>query len=187
MTVNPFKPEFTIVIFIHHKPRIAVAILDLQWMKMIWCGFKIKENYRVLVNQFYGNFRFKTLCCMKIKYVFSLWNDALMHREGLKGWVIHPSIWTHPALKSCMQNGAALELRIKGSSYYYKPGCAMSIHHPMGQTNTVGIVHYLTAKLNQALRLQCIVIRDHGDNTSGNITSKHSNYIGLMLATVVQH
>ena len=30
----PFKPEFTIVIFIHYKPRIAVAILALQWMKM---------------------------------------------------------------------------------------------------------------------------------------------------------
>ena len=28
-SVNPFKPEFTIVIFIHYKPRIAVAILDL--------------------------------------------------------------------------------------------------------------------------------------------------------------
>ena len=27
--INPFKSEFTIVIFIHHKPRIAVAILDL--------------------------------------------------------------------------------------------------------------------------------------------------------------
>ena len=27
--VNPFKPEFTIVIFIHYKPRIAVAIHDL--------------------------------------------------------------------------------------------------------------------------------------------------------------
>ena len=27
--INPFKPEFTIVIFIHCKPRIAVAILDL--------------------------------------------------------------------------------------------------------------------------------------------------------------
>ena len=27
--VNPFKPEFTIVIFINYKPRIAVAILDL--------------------------------------------------------------------------------------------------------------------------------------------------------------
>ena len=26
---NPFKPEFTIVIFIHYKPRIAVTILDL--------------------------------------------------------------------------------------------------------------------------------------------------------------
>ena len=26
---NPFKTEFTIVIFIHYKPRIAVAILDL--------------------------------------------------------------------------------------------------------------------------------------------------------------
>ena len=32
---NPFKPEFTIVIFIHYKPGIAVAILDLQWMKMV--------------------------------------------------------------------------------------------------------------------------------------------------------
>ena len=26
---NPFKPEFTIVILIHYKPRIAIAILDL--------------------------------------------------------------------------------------------------------------------------------------------------------------
>ena len=25
---NPLKPEFTFVIFIHYKPRIAVAILD---------------------------------------------------------------------------------------------------------------------------------------------------------------
>ena len=27
--LNPFKPKFNIVIFIHYKPRIAVAILDL--------------------------------------------------------------------------------------------------------------------------------------------------------------
>ena len=27
--INPFKPAFTIVIFIHYKPRIAAAILDL--------------------------------------------------------------------------------------------------------------------------------------------------------------
>ena len=26
---NPSNPEFTIVIFIHYKPRIAAAILDL--------------------------------------------------------------------------------------------------------------------------------------------------------------
>ena len=26
---NPFIPEFSIVIFIHYKPRIAVTILDL--------------------------------------------------------------------------------------------------------------------------------------------------------------
>ena len=29
LLINPFKPEFIIVIFIHYKPRIAVAILDL--------------------------------------------------------------------------------------------------------------------------------------------------------------
>ena len=29
LSVNPLKPEFIIVIFIHYKPRIAVAILDL--------------------------------------------------------------------------------------------------------------------------------------------------------------
>ena len=28
-TLNPFKPELTIVIFIHYKPQITVAILDL--------------------------------------------------------------------------------------------------------------------------------------------------------------
>ena len=30
LSVNPFRPEFTIIIFIHYKPRIV----DLQWMKM---------------------------------------------------------------------------------------------------------------------------------------------------------
>ena len=29
LSFNPFKPEFTIVILIHYKPRIAAAILDL--------------------------------------------------------------------------------------------------------------------------------------------------------------
>ena len=29
ISINPLKPEYIIVIFIHYKPRIAVAILDL--------------------------------------------------------------------------------------------------------------------------------------------------------------
>ena len=28
-SANHFKPEFTIVSFVHYKPRIAVAIIDL--------------------------------------------------------------------------------------------------------------------------------------------------------------
>ena len=67
--INPFNPEFTIVIIIHYKPRIAAAILDLKWMMMTLCGLKIKENYPILVSQFHGNFRSKTLSCRKIKYV----------------------------------------------------------------------------------------------------------------------
>ena len=84
---NPFKPEFTIVIFIHYKPRIAAAILDLEWTKMTWCGLKIKDNYHVSVSQFHGNFRSKTLSCRKIKYVFRdvKWCfNALWSLKGLK-------------------------------------------------------------------------------------------------------
>ena len=50
--LNPFKPEFTIVIFIHYKPRIAVAILDLKWMKMTWNGWKMKQLYVILKSFF---------------------------------------------------------------------------------------------------------------------------------------
>ena len=42
-SVNPFNPEFTVVIYIHYKPRIAVAIpvdeddlkLGGRWKKYI--------------------------------------------------------------------------------------------------------------------------------------------------------
>ena len=67
---NPFKPEFAIVIFIHYKPRIAVAILDLLWMKMISCGLKIKENCNVLVTSFMEIFVLKPLVVEKLS-VFS--------------------------------------------------------------------------------------------------------------------
>ena len=88
MGLNPFRPVFTIVIFIHYKPRIAVAILDLYRMKMIWCGLKIEENYHVLVNVFNGNFRSKTIDYRKIKSVFMYvkWClNASWGLEGLKG------------------------------------------------------------------------------------------------------
>ena len=61
LLINPFKPEFTIVIFIQYKPRIAVAILDLYWMKMIWSGWIIKENYHVLETSFLEIFVLKPL------------------------------------------------------------------------------------------------------------------------------
>ena len=61
---TPFRPEFTMVIFIHYKPLIAIAFLDLWWMKIIWCGLKMKENCHVLVNQFHVE--------------YSLWNPWLL-------------------------------------------------------------------------------------------------------------
>ena len=33
--VNPFKPEFTIVIFIHYKPRLVVDEDNLMWFKKL--------------------------------------------------------------------------------------------------------------------------------------------------------
>ena len=40
---NPFKPEFTIVTFIHYKPRIAVAILDLYFCSE-WRWLEVGEK-----------------------------------------------------------------------------------------------------------------------------------------------
>ena len=44
LLLNPFKPEFTIVTFIHYKPRIAVAILHLQRRKVTRSVWKIKKK-----------------------------------------------------------------------------------------------------------------------------------------------
>ena len=79
---NPLKPEFTIVRVI---VIVIVAILDLQWMKMIWCGVTIKEKYHVLVNQFHGNFHSKNLSCGKIRSFFKDVIVDLLHREDSKG------------------------------------------------------------------------------------------------------
>ena len=54
---------------------------------MICCGLKITENHHVLVNQFHGNFRSKTLGCRKAKSVFrdvKLCFDPLSPHDALK-------------------------------------------------------------------------------------------------------
>ena len=79
---NPFKPEFTVVIFIQYKPRIAVAILDLYWMKMIYSGWQMKKNALLLFKQFQKKNRSKTPRCRKLGHFSAMKNDALMHREG---------------------------------------------------------------------------------------------------------
>ena len=64
---TPFKPDFT------SSSTTSRGLLSqvsaLQWIKMIWCSLKIKENCHVLLNRFHGNFRFKTLGWRKIKSV----------------------------------------------------------------------------------------------------------------------
>ena len=81
---NPFKPEFTIVIFIHFKPRIAVAILDLQWMKMTWSGWQMKKIL-LFLKQFQENCRYKTTRFQEIKSFFSDVKWCFNASWGLKG------------------------------------------------------------------------------------------------------
>ena len=40
--INPFKPAFTIVIFIHYKSRIAAAIRSLDKDDLMWCKIERK-------------------------------------------------------------------------------------------------------------------------------------------------
>ena len=52
---------------------------------MIWCEWKIEENWHVLVKQFHGNFRSKTLDCTKIKSIFRDVKWCFIALWGLKG------------------------------------------------------------------------------------------------------
>ena len=45
----------------HYKPRIAVAILDLQWMKMTWNWWKIEKIAKYLLSSFMEIFLLKPL------------------------------------------------------------------------------------------------------------------------------
>ena len=59
-SVNPLNPELTVVIYIHYKPPIAVAIPDLQWMKMTWSWVADEKNILLLLKHFHENFSSKT-------------------------------------------------------------------------------------------------------------------------------
>ena len=87
LRVNPFRPEFIMVIFIHNKSRIAVAILDLLCMKMIWCGWKIKTNCLEFVNQFQGNLHSKISNYRKIRSSFGDVKWCFNASWGLKGLI----------------------------------------------------------------------------------------------------
>ena len=54
-------------------------------MKMIWCGWKIKENCHVLVNQFHRDLHYETPGCTKIKCVFRDVKWCFNASWGLKG------------------------------------------------------------------------------------------------------
>ena len=62
---------------------------------MTWCGFKIKENWNVLVNQFHANFCSKTLGWMKIRSVFWDVEWCLNASWGLKGLICFISRENH--------------------------------------------------------------------------------------------
>ena len=69
---NPFNPEFTIIILIHYKPRLVVDEDDLKWV--------INEKYIVLFFK-----QFSSTSCRKLSNFAEMQDDALMHREDLKG------------------------------------------------------------------------------------------------------
>ena len=54
---------------------------------MIWCGLKIEENYHELLNQFHGNYHYKTLSCWKIKCVLRDVKWCINASWGLKGLI----------------------------------------------------------------------------------------------------
>ena len=58
-------------------------------MKMTWSGWKIKENYHVLVKQFHGIFYSKTPSCRKIRCVFKDVKWCFNASWGLQGFNTH--------------------------------------------------------------------------------------------------
>ena len=86
MSLEPFHA------WIYHLPSSSTTNRELlpqfstcigwRWLDVVW---KIKENCHVLVNQFHGNFRSKTLGCRGIKSVFRDVKWCFNASWGLKG------------------------------------------------------------------------------------------------------
>ena len=65
LVLEQFEPKFTVVIFLHYKAWIVVAILDLLWMKTTWSGYKWK-NILLMLKLYHENFRSETPMCRKL-------------------------------------------------------------------------------------------------------------------------
>ena len=76
--LDPFKPDFIMVIFIHYKPRIVVDEDDLKWVTTE------KKILLLLLNSI-TIFVLESLGFRKLSHASEMQNDDLMHREGLKG------------------------------------------------------------------------------------------------------
>ena len=85
--VNPLKPEFTIVIFIHYKPQNAVAANGCRNSRIVVDEDDLKrvtnEKKIILLKQFHENVCSKTPSCNTLGDSLDMQNYALMHREGL--------------------------------------------------------------------------------------------------------
>ena len=67
-SLNPFKPQFAIVIFIHY---------ELKWVAN-------EKRILLLLKQFQENVRSETPMCRKLSHSSDLQNYVLMHHQGLK-------------------------------------------------------------------------------------------------------
>ena len=82
LTLSSLNSPF--VISIYSKPRVAVAIFDLERIKMTWCGWQMTKIYRYL-NSSMKIVVLKSLGFRKLSHSSEMQNDALLYSEGPKG------------------------------------------------------------------------------------------------------
>ena len=75
--MNSFKP----VISIHYKPRIVRLVVDVDDLKWV----ANEKNILLIKKKLHLNVHTKTHMCRKLNHPTEMRNDALMHREDIKG------------------------------------------------------------------------------------------------------